>query len=110
MLFGLKTKIRYGEERSEIIDTESVAEHIYGMMILNEYFLTLEDKNNAFDRIRINRMILLHDIDEIETGDMIGYLKTDAHREIERGAQEKVIAKIPESLRESMITLLDEYG
>lgn len=94
-LYALKHEIRYARQRPEA-DTESVAEHIFGMLILIEYFLPLEDEAGDWRSEDIRRMALFHDIDEIETGDMLGYLKTDADRAREEGATLRVIARLPD--------------
>ena len=72
-LYTLKREIRYAETRCD--ETESVAEHIYGMHICAMYFLPLEDPLCTWDKSRIFQMITLHDIDEIETGDVMRYLQ-----------------------------------
>lgn len=108
-IFALKHEIRYGDIRQEKIRTESVAEHIYGMFVLSEYFLQLENTDQSMNHGKILRIILFHDIDEIETGDVIGYLKTDAQRQKEREATPKVIASIPELMRSHTSELLTEY-
>lgn len=110
VFYVLKQEIRYHFERAEEIDTESVAEHIYGMFMLSRYFLPLENPEDNLDRQKIDDMILYHDIDEIETGDTIGYLKTSDEKSIEIEATRKVIAQIPESLHKSVTELLEEYS
>ena len=52
-LYRLKEVIRYDEERTEIDTSESVAEHVYGMFILTEYFLPLEDPDKQLSKERI---------------------------------------------------------
>ena len=108
-LYGLKHEIRYGQKRPEGLFTESVAEHIYGMHICAQYFLTLENPSGDWDRVRIYEMITLHDIDEIETGDIIGYLKTDTIRDEEKIAKRKVLEKSPQHLKTSFQNRIDEY-
>jgi len=108
-LYGLKHEIRYGDNRSEDTVTESVAEHIYGMHILASYFLPLEDPDGNWDREKISNLITWHDIEEIETGDIIGYLKTDEDRERESAARKVVIEKAPVSIQPFITNLLDEY-
>jgi 5'-deoxynucleotidase YfbR-like HD superfamily hydrolase len=82
-LYGLKKVIRYDQNRHETDSTESVAEHVYGMHILAQYFLPLENPKGSWDKSRIYEMITLHDIDEIETGDVLGYTKTEEIRALE---------------------------
>jgi hypothetical protein len=42
-LYALKRVIRYNHTREHDVHTESVAEHVFGMHCLVEYFLPLED-------------------------------------------------------------------
>ena len=108
-LYGLKREIRYGQSRGDAEGTESVAEHVFGMHILAMYFLPLEDPISSWDRTRISDLITIHDLDEVETGDTIGYLKTDAQRAAEADAMRLVIRTAPEHMQESMTHLVDEY-
>ncbi len=108
VLFRMKRVIRYHHTREEEIDTESVAEHVYGMLVLVDYFLQLE-QNGRWDYTRIQLMSLYHDIDEILTGDRIGYLKTDADREKEYDAQVEVLKLLPDLLKERATSCLLEY-
>ena len=109
VLYKLKHEIRYHHARDEEIDTESVAEHVYGMFVISRYFLPLENPKQSWDQQKINDMILYHDIDEIETGDTIGYLKTTEHHSIEIDATRRVIAQLPESMQPKVTDLLEEY-
>lgn len=109
VLFEMKRVIRYHHTREEVIDTESVAEHVYGMLCITEYFLPLEDTEGVADKVKIQRMSQFHDIDEIETGDTIGYLKTKTDIERERLAQEAITKQLPDSLQLLVSAILDEY-
>lgn len=108
-LYGLKREIRYGRTRSADDLTESVAEHIYGMHLLAHYFLPLENPAGDWDSLRILSMITIHDLDEIETGDTIAYLKTTDMYETEKTAREKVISASPLHLQNQLKRLGDEY-
>jgi len=108
-LYELKSVIRYNMQRTDEIDTESVAEHVYGMHILATYFLPLENENHTWKRERISALINFHDIEEVETGDVVGYIKTEERRAVEREALPKVIARLPESMHQPVTELLDEY-
>ena len=107
-LYRLKV-IRYDEERTEIDTSESVAEHVYGMFILTEYFLPLEDPDRQLSKERIFQMILFHDIDEIETGDTLGYRKTEADRAKELAAMKEVLKSAPHHMQELMSERVSEY-
>lgn len=106
-LYKLKQEIRYGQMRSE--DTESVAEHIYGMHINAAYFIPLEDRERVWNTAAIYSMITWHDIDEVETGDIIGYKKTDADRAKEHTATKLVIQKSPLHMQQDIERILAEY-
>lgn len=108
-LYGLKYEIRYAQKRSNDIFTESVAEHIYGMHVCALYFTPLENAGGSWNLSRIYEMITLHDIDELETGDMLGYLKTDSIRDREHEAKLKVINKLPTHLKENFESITEEY-
>lgn len=105
--YGLKQEIRYGEGRFD--QTESVAEHIYGMHVLASYFLELEDPQHGWDSKKIFEMITWHDMDELETGDVIGYLKTQEDRQREADAVDIMISKLPEALQDRVRKVITEY-
>jgi len=65
----------------------------------NPYFLPLENPTGDWNKVAIYEMITLHDIDEIETGDTIGYLKTYNIRDGEKIAKLKVLDKSPHHLK-----------
>lgn len=108
-LYKLKKEIRFALKREEVLDTESVAEHIYGMHVLANYFLPLEDLNSEWDKLRILETITWHDMDEIETGDTISHWKTEVHEKEAELALPKVIANLPEVIRLHTKELMREY-
>ncbi len=108
-LYKLKEVTRYNQDRHETDSTESVAEHLYGMMLLTEYFLPFEDPEGKLDKAKIFEMILFHDIDEIETGDVLGYRKTEADRARELDAMKRVLAGGPLNMQELMTARVEEY-
>lgn len=108
-LYGLKKVIRYDQDRIETDSTESVAEHVYGMHILAQYFLPLENPKGDWDKTRIYEMITIHDIDEIETGDVLGYTKTPEIRAMELNSMKITIGKSPLHMQAAMRGLAEEY-
>lgn len=108
-VYKLKKEIRYAQRREEAVDTESVAEHIFGMHVLANYFLPLEDVKGEWNKLKILEMITWHDIDEIETGDTISHLKTEVHQRKAELALPKVIGGLPETIREHTHELMEEY-
>ncbi len=106
-LYALKHEIRYAQTRTD--NTESVAEHIYGMHICAQYFLPLENLEGTWDKGRIYEMITLHDIDEIETGDVIGFTKTEEMRDNEANAMRRVMLTSPLHMQARMELIITEY-
>jgi 5'-deoxynucleotidase YfbR-like HD superfamily hydrolase len=108
-LHQLKTIIRSNLKRTEDVQTESVAEHIYTMLILADYFSRIEEFETPLSMQRVYELITWHDIDEIETGDVVGYHKTAADRAKEHEAQQKVIMTAPVAMRHTITEALLAY-
>ena len=109
VLYKLKYTMRYESARDMRVHSESVAEHLFAMQIISQYFLPLEDAGGKLDRVRINELILFHEIGEIETGDILNSKKTDQHRAIEREAAERVAESLPESMRALALERFHEF-
>lgn len=99
VLYRLKHTMRYLSVRDQTVHSESVAEHLFAMQVIAQYFYPYEDPEGKLDRVRVNELMLFHEIGEIETGDIINHRKTDEHREIEREAARRVAEALPESLQ-----------
>jgi 5'-deoxynucleotidase YfbR-like HD superfamily hydrolase len=108
-LYELKHVIRYGQSRTDKDYTESVAEHIYGMHVLCDYFLPLEDPNQALDRAKVSQLVTWHEVGEIELGDIPNVRKTEADRAREAAVIPKTIAKSPALVQTVMQRITDEY-
>jgi|AntRauTorckE6833_2_1112554.scaffolds.fasta_scaffold00663_15 5'-deoxynucleotidase YfbR-like HD superfamily hydrolase len=108
-LYGLRDVIRYDRTREEDIYTQSVAEHTFNMQAVAQYFLALEDTSTQLDAQKIFRMITWHDIGEIESGDVLGFLKTAQDKANDAAGNKKVIAQAPAVLQPEMQTLIVEY-
>lgn len=108
-LFKLKEVTRYNTPRDPADDSESVAEHLYGMQLLAQYFLPLEDPAGSLDHTRVYELITIHDFDEIITGDYVSYIKTDVHKEEAEAALQKVLASVPQHMQEKITGLAMEY-
>jgi len=93
-LYALKEEIRYERVRETPFVTESVAEHVYGMHCLCDYFLPLDERLANADIAKIRTMIQYHDIDEVKTGDVPNYIKT-VNSSSEQVAVEEVICALP---------------
>ncbi len=108
-LYRLKAVTRWGLDRKEEFKSETVAEHVYGMMTLAEYFLPLEDPQQALDHKKILELIIWHDADEIESGDIVTYKKSDASLVQAQSDLQIAIQKAPELIRDKFESLVLEY-
>lgn len=108
-LYTLKHIIRYGQTRSHDDYTESVAEHIYGMHILVDYFLPLEFAEDALNKTRLSELITWHELGEIETGDIPALHKTNADRAKERALLPHIIENTPSHMHEYIADVSKEY-
>ena len=109
VLYKLKHTMRYLSVRDDTVHSESVAEHLYGMQVIAQYFYPLEDPEGKLDRARVNELILLHEIGEIETGDIINHRKTDEHRTEEKEAAKRVISQLPQSMQKIALERHEEF-
>jgi len=108
-LFDIKRVMRYNSTRDHSVHSESVAEHVYGVLILAKYFLPLEDPEQKMDWKKIFDIILFHDVVEIETGDTLFHKKNPDHSQREDVAIEKVKENVPESMQNAIRELFLDY-
>jgi 5'-deoxynucleotidase YfbR-like HD superfamily hydrolase len=107
--YGVNKVIRYNLTREEKYQTQSVAEHVNNMLIMAHYFRDLEDPEHKLDFPKIVRMILMHDMGEIETGDIIMSVKTKNDSEKEAIAIQEVVKKSPNFIAEEIMGLFEEF-
>lgn len=107
--YGLNKVVRYNLERIEELETQSVAEHVYNMLILAHYFRDLEDPEHKMDMEKIIKMILMHDMGEIETGDIVMGSKDSKAEEIERLSIDTVASKSPDFIKNEIRELFEEF-
>jgi putative hydrolase of HD superfamily len=107
-LYGLQRVIRSGLTRTESIKTESVADHVYALGVLATYFSKIEELPEL-NWSRVQALITWHDIDEIETGDTPGFLKTTTTLQDEVAALQKTITQAPTVLQYDIASVIDEY-
>lgn len=105
--YGLKYEIRYGLHRGDHTYSESVAEHIYGMHVLADYFLPLEDE--TLNQRIVSQTITWHDMDELKTGDTISWKKTEEQIEAEKEAWQTVVPELPETLQAAVAKVVGDY-
>lgn len=106
--YELKHTLRWGDNQPVLDQRESVAEHVFGMHLLAEYFLPLHN-DLKLDAATITQMITWHDIAEAITRDMTSQTKTDSHRAAEREAEERILSAANPILRSIIRRSLNDY-
>jgi 5'-deoxynucleotidase YfbR-like HD superfamily hydrolase len=106
--FNLKHTIRWAKNRDGDY-TESVAEHVFGMHVLLNYFLPLIDSDNTLDKSLVYHMATWHDMAEAVVSDMTTKLKTKAHEAAEKDAEAMLIETAPIHLKDTLTTIYATY-
>lgn len=87
---------------------ENSAEHSWqaclAALILSPY------ANEDIDLNKVIKMLIVHDIAEIDTGDIISFAKADGIDADEQKAIERIFGMLPEPQKEDLISLCREFG
>ncbi len=98
--YKLKKTIRYAGARDLSVHGESVAEHVFALLFLAQYFLPLEDPEGKMDKARVYEILLFHDFGEIVHGDVPYHLKNQSDKAQEMKDAEAVFKALPKMVGE----------
>lgn len=107
--YKLKTTIRYGDSRDPFVHSESVAEHVYALLFLAQYFLPIEDPWQKLSKERVYEILLFHDFGEIVNGDIPYHMKTAAHEKQEMQDAQTAFSQLPLPVSEAGRARWQEY-
>lgn len=97
----------HGAERRR----ESVAEHTWMMLLLA--VLSFDQLSVAVDRLKVLKMILIHDLVEIYHGDIPAFEKDSMNQQeihdAERAALVRLLQPLDEATRDELLALWDEF-
>ncbi len=86
---------------------ENDAEHSWHLCIMA---VTLaEYANEPVDLLRVIKMLLIHDVVEIDVGDVMIYKKTDADSEAEKEAAHRIFGMLPPGQKQEYLDLWLEF-
>lgn len=105
-------KIKYVQRRTKLFNSnrpENDAEHSWhlAMMVL----VLAEHSNETLDIVKTLKMVLIHDIVEIDAGDTFIYdaVKAHSNTEEERLAAERIFGLLPPGQAEGFIAVWEEF-
>lgn len=104
--YNLKHTPRWAHERNQD-EVESVAEHIYGMHLLADYFLPLMEEEFVIENVR--HLITWHDMAEALVGDMTSKHKTDEHKVAEKEAEQQIVKDSPTHLTKRLDNIYSSF-
>jgi len=105
-------KIKYILRRTKLINSnrrENDAEHSWHLAVMA--MILAEHANEPVDVLKVIKMVLIHDIVEIDTGDIFMYDTTRSHTntEEERKAAHRIFGMLPTAQAEELVTLWEEF-
>ncbi|HII71325.1 TPA: HD domain-containing protein [Candidatus Woesearchaeota archaeon] len=105
-LMHLKEVFRTGKVKGR---EESTAEHVYGCMILAEHFL--KTVKEPLDELKVMKLILYHDLVEMETGDVfvLDEKNRENKKEKEMEGAQRLSKKIPSTIADEFVEMFTEY-
>ncbi|WP_104384344.1 HD family hydrolase [Sphingobacterium sp. HMA12] len=105
-------KLKYIQRKTKLFNSdrcENDAEHSWHLALMA--MVLFEHADESVDLLKVIKMVLIHDIVEIDAGDTFIYdtQKTHTNTEEERLAAHRIFGLLPESQAEELITIWEEF-
>ncbi|WP_343555502.1 HD domain-containing protein [Sphingobacterium sp.] len=105
-------KIKYIQRKTKLFNsdrTENDAEHSWHLAVMA--MVLSEHANQSVDLLKVIKMVLIHDIVEIDAGDTFIYdtEKNHTNTEVERLAAQRIFGILPAEQAEELIALWEEF-
>ena len=105
-------KIKYIQRRTCLLNSdrpENDAEHSWHLALMA--ISLSEHANKPVDILRVLKMVLIHDIVEIDSGDVFVYDKSKSHKNTEEefAAAKRIFGLLPENQAKELIDLWKEF-
>lgn len=100
-----RTRLLHGGE--ELGRFENTAEHCWHISLMAVVFA--EHSNEPVDIVRVIRMLLVHDLVEIDAGDTPAFGEQGSKEELEAAGAERIFGMLPEDQRNEFIVLWQEF-
>ena len=105
-------KIKFIQRKSRLFNSdrrENDAEHSWHLALMA--IVLAEHSNKPIDLLKVLKMVLIHDIVEIDAGDTFFYSSTENHdnREEELAAAKRIFGILPKEQAEELIAIWEEF-
>lgn len=105
-------KLKYIQRRTKLFNSdrcENDAEHSWHLALMA--IVLAEHADESVDLLKVIKMVLIHDIVEIDAGDTFIYDNEKAHSntEEERLAAKRIFGMLPEQQAEELISIWEEF-
>ena len=105
-------KIKYIQRKTKLFNSnrrENDAEHSWHLAVMA--IVLAEHSDKQIDLLKVLKMVLIHDIVEIDAGDTFFYSTTKDHNNTEEElvASKRIFGILPENQAEELITIWEEF-
>ncbi|MES2555779.1 MAG: HD domain-containing protein [Bacteroidota bacterium] len=105
-------KVKYIQRKTKLFNSdrnENDAEHSWHLALMA--IVLLEHSNKSVDLLKVLKMVLIHDIVEIDAGDTFIYdtQKNHSNTDEERLAAQRIFGMLPTEQAEEFITIWEEF-
>ena len=105
-------KIKFIQRKSRLFNSdrrENDAEHSWHLAVMA--IVLAEHSDKPIDLLKVLKMVLIHDIVEIDAGDTFFYSSTENHdnREEEFAAAKRIFGILPKDQAEELISIWEEF-
>ncbi len=105
-------KVKYIQRKTKLFNSdrnENDAEHSWHLAMMT--IVLAEHANESIDVLKVLKMVLIHDIVEIDAGDTFLYDTTKSHSntEEERKAAERIFGMLPKAQADEFIAIWEEF-
>src|SRR5688572_3586372 len=105
-------KLKYIQRRTKLFNSdrhENDAEHSWHLAMMT--IVLAEHSDQSVDILKVLKMVLIHDIVEIDSGDVFIYdaVKNHVNTDDERIAAKRIFGLLPEKQAEEFISIWEEF-
>ncbi|WP_253475575.1 HD family hydrolase [Flavobacterium sp. HSC-61S13] len=105
-------KVKYIQRKTKLFDSdrnENDAEHSWHLALMA--LVLAEHANEPIDLLKVVKMVLIHDIVEIDAGDIFIYdtAKNHSNTDAERAVAQRIFGLLPKAQADEMLAIWEEF-